>query len=199
MTRILIKIVKWIFYSAIVVFALMMIAAFMIGTEKGLEETEKGFDNSVSPIPESISTPAIPKIASQILPKCTEIGNGVGWTANYKINDARGTSEGHYYKDDRCVIINVSIMADKNGVMIRYYDLHEQWDRDEYSPLEYAGRSVGEMSMLRIYKCPSGYGYNCIESGNGCFVTDNIIVTVLVEDYHVTARDVGRYAGQIDI
>jgi len=189
----MIKIVKWIFYYAIVAFALMMVIAFMIGTG----------DDSVPTTSEPVYVPeptiSTQRAASQILPRCVEIGDGTGWTANYEIDDANNTAEGHYYKDDRVVIINVSVMEDRNEALIRYYDLHEQWGRDEYSPLEYSSHLVGEMSMLRIYECPSGYGHNCIETGNGCFVTGNIIITVEVEDYSVTARDVGRYAGQIDI
>ena len=164
----------------------------------------------ITPTPEVTATPTttptpaptpdlITRKASEMLPSCTEIGDGTGWAVNYQIDDTNGTAEGNYYKDDRCVNINISVMADKNEAMIIYYDLHNQWGYDEYSPLEYGGDKVGELSMLRIYNCPREYGRNCIESGDGCFTTNNVVVIVSVEDYHVTPRDVGRYAGQIDI
>lgn len=174
--------------------ACVIISAFVLGI--GEESTPTPTEQSgISPT----NTITRTRTASQILPRCTEIGDGSGWSANYKINDANGVSEGHYYKDDRTVIINVTVLDDKKAAMVLYYNLYEQLGRDEYLPMEYAGKPVGDQSILRIYECPAGYGYNCIESGEGVFITNNVVVTVTVEDYHVTARDVGRYAGQIDI
>lgn len=194
----IIKTIGYIIAAIILIpLALACVAAFVFGIDEGFENTDAPTKPTMVETPTVIEQTA--KTASQILPRCTEIGDGVGWTVNYKINDITGTSEGHYYKDDRTVIINVTISDDKNAAMVLYYDLYKQLGRDEYSPMEYAGRPVGDQSILRIYECPAGYGYNCIESGDGVFITNNIVVTVTVEDYHVTARDVSRYGGQMDI
>lgn len=138
------------------------------------------------------STPesTAPKNVGDMLLNCTEIGNGEGWTISKRnIDNINGTAHASYHKDNRYIDITVEILENEATARKLYYKYHERNGYIEYSPLEFAGKTVGELSLV------------CIQGafGDGYFTTDNIVVSVIIVDQgYLSARDVSKYARQVE-